>query len=348
MAISDKTTTESPITDICTDSTEKNTSLTSSEINKRYEEYLDAAHADNTRSSYTSACNHFERWGGRLPTDKDTLIRYLIEYAESLNPRTLELRISAISKWHTTQQFHNPTNDPTVRAILLGIKRKHGKPKVKAKALRLEHLASIIRYLQNQPETLKNLRDQALIQIGYFGAFRRSELVGINVEDITWEPEGISIQLPRSKTDQTGEGMTRTIIKGTEKICPVTALEKWLTESGIETGHVFRSINRWGDIRDNLEDPSKNALYPGTVTDILKSIAKSSGLDFTDQLSSHSLRSGITTSAARENVNFRDIKKQGGWKSDSTVWEYIEAGQAFENNSSKIVLKALDDLICNF
>jgi len=341
----DKTSTESLKADICTDSTEKNTSLTSSEFNKRYKEYLDAAHTDNTRNSYTSACYHFERWGGKLPTDKDTLIRYLIEYAESLNPRTLELRLSAISKWHTTQQFHNPADDPTVRAILLGIKRKHAKPKVKAKALRLEHLASIIRYLQNKPETLQNLRDQALIQIGYFGAFRRSELVGIKVEDITWETEGVSIQLPRSKTDQTGEGMTRSIVKGTEKICPVAALKKWLTESGIETGYVFRSINRWGDIRDNSEEPRKNALYPGTVTDILKSIGKSSGLDFIDQLSSHSLRSGITTSAARENISFQDIKKQGGWKSDSTVWEYIEAGQAFENNSSERLIKVLDKLV---
>ena len=64
-----------------------------------------------------------------------------------------------------------------------------------------------------------------------------------------------------------------------------------------------------------------------------------------ENLSSHSLRSGITTSAARANVNFQAIKNQGGWKSDSTVWEYIEAGQAFENNSSKALLEEIDGLI---
>ena len=331
--------------EVCTNSTVNSVELTHSEIQELQNEYLKYAHTDNTRTAYQSACDHYERWGGLLPTNKDTLIRYLIEYAQTLNPRTIEARLSAISKWHITQKFDNPANDPTVRAVMLGIKRKHGLPKQKAKALRLEDLAIMIKYLQAQPESLKKLRDLALLLIGYFGAFRRSELVSIKVEDITWEPEGITVKIPKSKTDQTGEGLDRYISKGVGKICPVSSLKYWLDESGIESGAVFRSINRWGDIKENTDNPKKNQLYPGTVSDILKSIGEKCGLDYVEKLSSHSLRRGITTSAARENVDFRAIKKQGGWKSNSTVWEYIEEGQAHENNSSKTLISKMNEII---
>ena len=68
-------------------------------------------------------------------------------------------------------------------------------------------------------------------------------------------------------------------------------------------------------------------------------------VEFVDRL--HSFRRGLSTSAARERVDFELIKKQGGWKSDATVWEYIEEGQQFNNNAALVLMEKLEALVGN-
>lgn len=84
---------------------------------------LAAATADNTRRAYRSAVNHYLTWGGVLPADEAAIIRYLLTYAPTLNPRTLALRLTALSQWHVHQGFPNPASTPTVRKTLTGIAR---------------------------------------------------------------------------------------------------------------------------------------------------------------------------------------------------------------------------------
>ncbi|BFM09247.1 hypothetical protein [Halioxenophilus aromaticivorans] len=171
--------------------------------------YLQAATSDNTRKAYRSAIRQFEKWGGRLPTDRDTVVRYLLARAESLNSRTLDLHLTAIGQWHYYQGIVDPVKDPLVRKTMEGIRRTHGQPKRKAKALRLEHIAQMVNYLRHLPDSKKKQRDIAVLLTGFFGAFRRSELVAIQVSDLVWEPEGLIIRLPRSKTDQQATGGPR-------------------------------------------------------------------------------------------------------------------------------------------
>lgn len=303
-----------------------------------HRQYLSAATAENTRQTYRSAIRQFERWGGKLPTDRDTVIRYLLEHAELRNIRTLDLHLTALSQWHRFQGFPDPAQDPTVRKTLNGMRRIHGKPKKKAKALRLEHIALLLRWLNEQPKSLKRARDLALVQIGFFGAFRRSELVCIRVEDLTWDHEGLIIRLPRSKTDQQGEGIDRVIPQGQGQICAVGALRDWLSEASIETGPIFRPISRWGELQDR-------ALRPAAVNDLLRSLGEACGFEFVSELSSHSFRRGLSTSAARANLDFELIKKQGGWKNDATVRGYIDEGRRFRDNISTTLMSELDRLV---
>jgi integrase len=213
---------------------------------------------------------------------------------------------------------------------LLGIGRLHGKPKKKAKALPVEDLELILASLATV-DTLKARRDTSLLQLGYFGAFRRSELVNLCVEDIAWEAEGIVVTLQRSKTDQQGSGITRAIPFGEEGCCPATALRTWLDAATIKSGPLFRSISKWGVI-------SENALHEGSVNTILADCAKLAQLGYVPQLSSHSLRRGMATSAHRAGADFRDIKRQGGWRHDGTVQGYIEeAGQFTENAAGSLL-----------
>ncbi|WP_445366067.1 tyrosine-type recombinase/integrase [Microbulbifer sp. ANSA001] len=302
------------------------------------QKYLRAATSDSTRKAYRSAIRQFERWGGRLPTDGRSLVSYLMSRADKLNPRTLDLHLTAIGQWHLYQGIPNPVTEPLVQKTMRGIRRTHGKPKQKAKALSLQHIATMANQLRSQPDSNKKARDLALILIGFFGAFRRSELVAIQVEDLVWEEEGLIVRLPKSKTDQNGQGIMRALPFGKPESCPAQALKTWLKVSGIVRGPVFRAVNRWDTVQDRQ-------LNPTAINDLLKKLGADCGFDFINELSSHSFRRGLSTSAAREKVGFELIKKQGGWKSDATVWEYIEEGQRFTENASAILMKKMAELL---
>jgi integrase len=311
---------------------------TETALSVRHRQYLNSATAENTRTTYRSAVRQFERWGGKLPTDRDMIIRYLLDHAETRNVRTLDLHLTALSQWHRYQAFADPTQDHTVRKTLNGMRRLHGKPKKKAKALRLEHIARILGWLRQQPDGLKKTRDLALVQIGFFGAFRRSELVAIRVEDLVWDQDGLIVRLSRSKTDQQGEGLERVIPAGVGSICAVQALWEWVAAAELTSGPVFRPINRWGQIQNR-------ALRPAAINDLLKSLGEDCGFDFASELSSHSFRRGLSTSAAREHLDFELIKKQGGWKNDATVREYIDEGRRFEDNVVTVLIAELERLV---
>ncbi len=181
--------------------------LSSLSFDARHRAFLAAATSDNTRRTYRSAIRHYLTWGGLLPADEQSVIRYLMKYADSLNPRTLALRLTALSQWHLHQNFPDPASTPTVRKTLAGIQRVYGTPKQKAKALPIDDMQRIAERLADL-DGLKAKRDNALLQLGYFGAFRRSEIVSLDVEDVAWEREGIVITLPYSKTDQQGHAGT--------------------------------------------------------------------------------------------------------------------------------------------
>ncbi len=259
------------------------------------------------------------------------MIRYLLAYATSLNPRTLALRLTALSQWHVHQGFPDPASTPTARKTLTGIARTHGRPKKKAKALPIEDLERIVAQLASLG-TLKAARDNALLQIGFFGGLRRSELVGIKVEHLGWTHEGIEIMLPRSKTDQLGEGIIKAIPYSDGPCCPATALRAWLDAAGITAGRVFRAVNKWGVV-------AAAGLSEGTVNTVLETCATLAGLDYVPDLSSHSLRRGMATSAHRAGAGFQDIKKQGGWRHDGTVQGYIEEASRFTENAAGSLLR---------
>lgn len=307
------------------------TVISSDLLQQKHREFLAAATSENTRRTYRSAIRHFQTWGGVLPCDEALIIRYLLAFSQSLNSRTLALRLTALSQWHAHQGFMDPASTPTVRKTLLGIGRTHGKPKKKAKALPIKDLGRIVSHLVVLG-TIKAKRDNALLQIGYFGGYRRSELVGLEVSHIEWEQEGLVIVLARSKTDQLGQGITKAIPFGEGACCPATALRTWLDTACITTGPIFRSITKWGQI-------GQEALHESSVNAILENCAKLVKLDYAPQLSSHSLRRGMATSAHRAGADFQDIKRQGGWRHDGTVQGYIEEAGQFQENAAGTLLR---------
>ena len=186
-------------------------------------------------------------------------------------------------------------------------------------------------HLQEE-HSLARLRDNALLQIGFFGAFRRSELVAIQCKHIKWEKEGIQILVPQSKTDQTHAGQYCAIPYGKDLLCPVNALKQWLDHANINEGYTFRRIFLNGEIETE-------GLSPLSVNHILKKRAKQCNISYAEQLSSHSLRRGLASSASRSGAGLPAIMRQGRWKQVNTVMEYIEAIERFSENAASSVLE---------
>jgi len=292
--------------------------------------YIQAATSQNTRKAYQSDIRHYETWGGILPSTPQVIVRYLQHFASLLNTRTLSRRLTALKQWHIYQGFMDPTQHPLVQKTLTGITRVHGKPRHKAYPLAPEDLLSIVSRLHTD-DSLTCYRDNALLQIGFCGAFRRSELVNIHVEHIDWKEQGIDILIPQSKTDQQNEGQFCAIPFGKALLCPVTALKKWLEKAAITKGPIFCEIKK-----NNKMMPK--ALSPLSVNHILKRRAIEAGLHYANQLSSHSLRRGFATSASHFGVQLPIIMRQGRWKQVNTVIEYIEASARFTDNAVENII----------
>ena len=294
-----------------------------------HENYIFVATSNNTRKAYQADIRHFIAWGGFLPTSTDVVMQYLHEHAKTLNTRTLTRRLTALRNWHQYQGFNDPTAHSAIRKTLVGIKNTHGKPKNKAAALTLEALTIMVVHLKKS-RRLIDYRNCALLQLGFFGAFRRSELIDITWESIRFVKEGIEILIERSKTDQAGEGQVCAIPYGDGLLCPVTALITWRDQSLCESGHVFRHIKK-GMIVDA-------SIQPRQVNALIKSIAEACELSDAKNYSGHSLRRGFASEASKNNVPFASIKRQGRWRSDSTVMGYIDEGKRFDQNAAGMML----------
>jgi integrase len=182
-------------------------------------------------------------------------------------------------------------------------------------------------------DNLRDVRDCALILIGFFGAFRRSELVALTWEQIQFMKEGITILIPRSKTDQTGEGQIVAIPYGSIELCPVTALQHW-KERSQQSGPIFCAINKHNQIQSR-------GLTPLSVNHILKKIAREIELPHPESYSGHSLRRGFATTASKKGVPIVAIMRQGRWRHEGTVYGYIEEGQRFTDNAASEILGSI-------
>jgi integrase len=238
-------------------------------------------------------------------------VPYLQQQAIVLNSRTLVRRLTALKNWHLLQGFTDPTANPAVRKTLTGIKNTHGKPKDKAMPLTVEALKNMAGYLNNSGRLI-DVRNNALLQIGFLGAFRRSELVAICWEHIHFVPEGIEILIPRSKTDQSGEGQVCAIPFGDNVLCPMTALTTWREQSGYSSGFVFRQMTKSQQIK-------AEAIKPNQVNIIIQSLAKACRLPDAENYSSHSMRRGFATEASKKGASFGAIMRQGRWRHEGTV-----------------------------
>jgi site-specific recombinase XerD len=189
---------------------------------------VEASIADSTRRAYRTDLAHFAAWGGQLPAEPALVASYLAAHAQTLSVATLVRRIATLSKSHEARGLPNPCRAEIVRATLRGVKRTRGIAQREAKPLLREDL---FRVLDALGEGMKGARDRALLLVGFAGGFRRSEVVGLNCDDIEHVRQGLILTLRRSKVDQEAAGRKVGIPFGRTRHCPVLALDRWLAVS---------------------------------------------------------------------------------------------------------------------
>jgi integrase len=222
-------------------------------------EYVRASKAENTLRGYQSDWRDFCAWceahGGLcpLPAPADAVAAYIAECAGHLKPGSIQRRLNAIAEAHKAAGAESPTHAAIVRNTLKGIRRTLGTaPAQKAAALTDDIRAMVA----STDAGLIGARDRALVLLGFAGAFRRSELVGLAVEDCDFGKDGLTLTLRRSKMDQTGAGRKIGIPYGSNpETCPVRTIQAWLEASGISLGPLFRSD------ADHIRSAGTNAFY---------------------------------------------------------------------------------------
>jgi integrase len=324
--------------------------------------FIAASRAANTRRSYAGGWRNFEAWCVAhqhlsLPASPETVATYCAAAAAGGGRKfgTIKLRCAAISFVHRNAGHVNPVAHAGVKATLSGIARELGTAPTKKAALTADLLAKAVRKIPVERRAsarpgpaekqekysgdysrpldlqgfsmadLTGLRDRALLLLGFAGALRRSELVDLNVNDITRHPKGVVLTLGRSKTDQECQGTTKTIPHG-KKLRTIEALDAWIRAAGITEGPIFRVV------RGSHVLPRR--LAARQVARIVKKRATAIGLD-PKVFGGHSLRSGYASTAADHGAELASIARQLGHKSLTTTRGYVQVRDAFMDHSGR-------------
>ena len=280
---------------------------------------LRTSKSKNTIKAYNSDFSDFKSFCAihaqqSMPTNPKTLSLYITYLAKRSKFSTLKRRIASISVVHKLSGHYLDVKHPLISENLLGIKRQIGTFQKSKKPILISHLKKIIEVISKETQPKIKLKNKALILIGFAGGFRRSELVSIQYEDVEFVPEGVKIFVSRSKTDQSGEGMTKAIpyFENTS-YCPVISLKNWIDHNKIKDGAIFKMSDK-------------------NVSLVIKKYAKLAGLD-PSKYSGHSLRSGFATSTAEFGAEERSIMAMTGHKSTQMVRRYIQESNLFKQNA---------------
>jgi len=294
---------------------------------------LQSSKASNTVRAYKSDFNDFTLFCVKngfksLPSEPKIVSLYLTHLStKGSKMSTLKRRLVSIGVIHKLKGHYLDTKHPSIIENIMGIKRRKGSNQTGKKPILINDLKNIIDVIdQENNNEIKKFRDRSIILIGFSGGFRRNEIVSLDYDDLDFVPEGLKINVRRSKTDQFGEGFRKALpYFDRSQYCPVVTLKKWIEVSQIISGPVFRRFTKGSKL-------SNNRLTDQTVALLIKKYLQLAGID-SKNYSGHSLRSGFATSAAEFGVEERNIMAMTGHKSTEMVRRYIKESNLFKNNA---------------
>jgi integrase len=251
---------------------------------------------------------HARDW---LPAHHDAIAEFVDAQIESSRISTIKRRISAITFAHRMADLPEPTNHSAVRLALRRASRARAQRPDQVRGLTHNILS---RVFDLRPTTLADLRDAALLGVGYDTLCRSSEIALMLVDHQRRDPSGaISIIIPRSKGDATGKGRVAHLSPMT-----VERLNCWLEAAGIADGSIFQGLH--------LGLPSGRPLGASSIRRIVKRIVQRAGFSksVADQFSGHSMRVGAAQDMMVAGFDILAIMQAGGWTTPHIVARYVE------------------------
>lgn len=299
---------------------------------ERVARYMERASSAATLRAYRSDWAIFAAWCADralspMPATPAVVAAFLTDLADrGLKRSTIGRRLAAIVFAHRAAGHAPPTdqvNSAILERAMRGVrKEKRDEPVAKKRAADGDILRDMLRAIEG--DSIRAVRDRALLAIGMGGAFRRSELVAIRRDQVKEVPEGLSILVPHSKGDQLGEG-ARVKIPDRQRIAPVALYKAWIAAADITEGFVFRKLTPQGRLTAKPMSDKGVAL-------VVKARAATAGYD-PDLFSGHSLRAGFLTEAGNQDANLFKMKDHSRHKSLQMVSEYVRDHEGFRDHA---------------
>lgn len=293
--------------------------------------------AANTKRAYRAHWNAYTRYCERLgfaPLSGDPQVVGLFLAAlhrDGKRLSTIRATLAAISTAHRLAGLALDLRHRAIATVLEGLKRELGvRPVKEAPPLLDTALRPFLAAFG--PDAPRARRNRALVLVGFGAALRRSEIVALDLEDITLTTEGLTVLLRRSKTDQYGAGAMLAIYRAAAPdLCVVNALERWLAVRSRASGPLFTRVLKSG--RVTLDRLSERAVW-----DIIRQA--STALGWQDHgLSPHSLRAGLATSAALKGAPLDEIMEQTRHRSYAVARKYVRNADAWKRNVTQRIFR---------
>ena len=298
--------------------------------------YMKDSLSENTKRAYRIQWEQFSAWClvrglDPLPSSPEVVCVFISWMADNgKKVATIARMLSSISKAHRVSGvFLNPVGTEMVKEAFSGIKRQIGSDQARVDPLEIK---DVIKIVDSFGVSIEGIRNKALLLIGYFGAFRRSELVSVSRKDIKFSDDGVRIKIAKSKTDQEGKGFYKSIPKSSnEKYCPVLALQDWINVAP-ESKFLFCHV-------EGTSGPVKvgKKLSDKMIARALQRWAFNLGIK--GWFSGHSMRAGFVTAAAKAGKSNRSIMKMTGHKTYAMVDRYVRLANEFEDNAANDLIK---------
>lgn len=294
--------------------------------------YAADARAGSTRRRYLTAFASFEAWCTTkglvaLPATPAVVALYVTELADKGRAlSTIEVTLAAVSNAHRIRRLPWPRGNDVLAAVMTGVRRRLGAaPHARKAAVEGDALARLVATLGTD---VRSARDRAVLCIGWWGAFRRAELVSLDVADLEETADGLLIHLRRSKGDQQGHGLTKGLpfYPANPAVCPVQAVRAWRREANVIKGPLFRGV-------DSQSRVMPDRLCDRSIARIVQAAAKKAGLN-ADVLGGHSLRAGFCTTAARRGKSLETIMRHTGHKDERVARDYIRLATVFHDSAA--------------
>jgi integrase len=288
------------------------------------------SYAPNTQRALAADWRRWRAWCSvrdiaPFPARPEAVVDYLLAHSPPLVPDTTGAvamardasdpairRASTVQRWlaslstlHRIADVDDPTRSEDVRAARRTLSRGRALPEQKA-PLRWPEVS---RALEALGSTSRDLRAKALIAVAYSTLARRAELIELRVEDLTFGADGDGTVTLRTKGGHIHERYLAPEARA--------ALETWLDQAGIESGPVFRRLERHGGTGDRT-------ITTAEVARTFKRIAALIGLDPTSvsRISAHSTRIGAAQDLTASGAALPEIMLAGGWKSPQMPTHY--------------------------